>query len=88
MFVTPEMEVIMMPADNNRADSTAGKYLERENPQPQTHPAINSTLNKRKSINRKNESNSPGAKLSRKKPPAANNSIRMAKEGRNLNLNE
>jgi hypothetical protein len=79
---------MMMPADNNRVESTAGKYLERENPQPQTHPTMNNTLNKRKSINRKNESNSPKAKLSRKKPIPANSKINVMNEGKNLNLNE
>jgi hypothetical protein len=66
----------------------AGKYLERENPQPQIHPEINKNLNNRKSINRKNESNSPDAKLSIKKLITANNNIRVMKEGRNLNRNE
>jgi hypothetical protein len=78
----------MTPADNNRTESITGKYLERENPQPQTHPERNKNLNSRKSIDRKNESNSPRAKLSIKKPIPANNNIKMMKEGKNRNRNE
>jgi hypothetical protein len=69
-------------------ENTAGKYLERENPQPQIHPEMNNTLNNRKSIDRKNESNSPTAKLSIKKLIPANRSIRVMNAGTNLNLNE
>jgi hypothetical protein len=66
----------------------AGKYLERENPQPQIHPEMNNNLNNKKSIDRKNVSNSPGAKLSIKKPIPVNNNIKVMNEGKNLNLNE
>jgi hypothetical protein len=88
MFVSPEIAVIITPADNSEAESMAGKYLERENPQPQTHPNRNNVLNNRKSIDRKNKSNSPGAKLSRRIPSPANSIIKTRKDGRNLNLNE
>jgi hypothetical protein len=67
---------------------TAGKYLERENPQPQIHPETNNTLNNRKSIDKKNESNSPHAKLSIIKPSPVNRSIKVMNDGKNLNLNE
>jgi hypothetical protein len=88
MFVSPEMAVIITPADRSEAESIAGKYLERENPHPQTHPNRNSVLNRRKSIERKNKSNSPEAKLSIRKPSPANSIIKAMNEDRNLNRNE
>jgi hypothetical protein len=69
-------------------EKRAGKYLERENPHPHIHPEINNIRNNRKSIDRKNESNSPTAKLSIKKLTPANNSIKTTKAGKNLNRNE
>jgi hypothetical protein len=79
---------MMTPTDNNKVESMAGKYLERENPHPHTHPETNNSLNNRKSIDKKNESNSPNAKLSRTKLIPANNSIKVMNEGKNLNRNE
>jgi hypothetical protein len=66
----------------------AGKYRDRENPQPQIHPDRNNILNNKKSIDRKNESNSPNAKLSRRTLMAANNSINVINDGKNRNRNE
>jgi hypothetical protein len=80
--------VIITPVDNNMVEKTAGKYLEREKPHPHIQPEINNIRNNRKSIDRKNVSNSPTAKLSIKKLIPANRSIRLTNEGKNLNLNE
>jgi hypothetical protein len=78
----------MTPTDNNNVENMAGKYLERENPHPHIHPEMNNNRNNRKSIDKKNESNSPNAKLSSAKLIAANiNTMRM-NEGKNLNLKE
>ncbi|MDR1593515.1 MAG: hypothetical protein LBS43_03380 [Prevotellaceae bacterium] len=80
--------MIITPIDNKIVENTAGKYLERENPQPQIHPETNSTLNNKKSIDRKNKSNSPNAKLSIEKLIAVNRNIKVMNAGKNLNLNE
>jgi hypothetical protein len=88
IFVSPERAVIMILTDNKIVENIAGKYLERENPHPHIHPKMNNALNNRKSIDKKNESNSPNAKLSIKKPIPVNNNIKVMNEGKNLNLNE
>jgi hypothetical protein len=78
----------MTPVDNNTVENIAGKYLNLKNPQPQSHPAMNNILNNRKSIDRKNKSNSPNAKLSIKKPAPVTSSIKTMNKGKNLNRNE
>jgi hypothetical protein len=78
----------MTPTDNNNVESIAGKYFERENPHPHIHPEMNNSLNNRKSIDRKNESNSPNAKLSSAKLIMANIKTMTPNDGKNLNLNE
>jgi hypothetical protein len=88
VFVSPERAVMISPADNSMVENIAGKYLVRKNPQPQNHPVMNNTLNNRKSIDRKKESNSPSAKLSIKKLIPTNNNTNAMNEGKNRNLNE
>jgi hypothetical protein len=87
-FVSPDMAVTMTTTDNKSVENIAGKYLARENPHPHIHPEMNNNRNNRKSINRKNESNSPNAKLSRTRLIPVNNKTKMINEGKNLNLNE
>jgi hypothetical protein len=78
----------MTPTDNSAVENMAGKYLDRENPHPHIHPERNNSLNSRKSIEKKNESNSPKAKLSSAKLIAANINTMPTNEGKNRNLNE
>jgi hypothetical protein len=78
----------MTPADNSIVENMAGKYLERENPHPHIHPERNKGMNNRKSTDKKNESNSPNAKLSSTKLIMANINAKSPNEDKNLNLNE
>jgi hypothetical protein len=80
--------VIITPIVRSKLEKRAGKYLDRENPHPQIHPDKNSTLNSIKSMEKKNESNSPSAKLSRKRPIPEKNNSNARNRGRNLNLSE
>ncbi|MDR3244911.1 MAG: hypothetical protein LBT50_00580 [Prevotellaceae bacterium] len=80
--------MIITPVAINKVEIIAGKYFDLENPHPQIHPNINNVLNNRKSTDRKNESNSPMAMLSKQRLMPENRKIKTINDGKNLNRNE